>query len=349
MLPDAATATGTGIRAGTGTGAGALPTGATTCMEAPPFPPQPPTEAEVAALRAERTLLSELLAAPPAALARYTGGAMLEQRQLRALLARRTREPEAFRRKLRALHLRCARLARRGLAVPVPQLAERFEAAARAFGSLAEAREPGGDDFLPAQELLEAALFDLTLVALRTGTQPPTRRRARRAQVRHASRGSTGTHGPQLGLALEQLASKLAGELGKRVELTLIGLEDVPLDLSGALFDVASQLLRNAVQHGIEVPARRTAAGKPAAGQVLVEFRVRESGRGELLVQDDGQGMDPDQLTQPGRREGDRGRGLAIVGQRVRGLRGQLQVASRRGQNTRVRVRLPMPRASAAA
>ena len=325
------------------------PTGNTTCMEAPPYPQEPPSPAELASLRAERALLSELLAAPPAALARFTGTAMSELRALRNLVGKRAREPQDFMRKLRALQRRCARIARRGLQVPVPQLAHGFEVAARYFASLAEARDPGGDDFLPAQEALDHALMNLALVALRTGAQPPTRRRAHRALVNGGARTKrTGeqAQAPQVALALQQMAERLSQEHGKRIELSLLGLELLPLELSGAVFDICSQLLRNAIQHGIEVPARRSEAGKAAAGQVLVEFRLRDQGRAELTVQDDGKGMKPDQLMQASKQRAERGHGMAIVGQRVRGLKGQLQVASRRGQHTRVRVRLPMPGAA---
>jgi len=339
MLPEARQSAGN-------TSAGNAPTGGTTCLEALPLPQEPPSPAELASLRAERALLSELLAAPPVGLARFTGTAMAELRALRSLVGRRARAPADFRRKLRALQRRCARIARRGLLVPVPQLAYGFEAAARAFASLAEARDPDGDDFLPAQEALDHAMMNLALVALRTGAQPPTRRRAHRALVAGGARSKrSGTHGqaPQVALALQQLAERIAQEQGKRVELTLLGLELLPLELSGAVFDICTQLLRNAIQHGLEVPARRSEAGKPAAGQVLVEFKPRDEGRAELTVQDDGSGMSPDQLTKANARKSDRGRGMAIVGQRVRGLKGQLQVASRRGQYTRVRVRIPMP------
>jgi signal transduction histidine kinase len=338
MQPESPSTTGTPMASG--------PTGNTTCMEIPPFPPELPSLAEVASMRAERALLSELLAAPPLALSRFTGTAMSELRALRGLVAKRAREPAEFRRKLRALHRRCARIARRGLQVPVPQLAYGFEAAARAFASLAAARDPDGDDFLPLQESLDHAIMNLALVALRTGAQPPTRRRAYRALVNSkasARRPGASGQAPQVALALQQLAERIAQEQGKRVELSLLGLEHLPVEMSGAVFDICSQLLRNAIGHGLEVPARRSEAGKPAAGQVLVEFKLRDEGRAELTVQDDGIGMSPDRLMKANARQSDRGRGMAIVGQRVRGLRGQLQVASRRGKYTRVRVRIPMP------
>jgi signal transduction histidine kinase len=318
---------------------------ATTCMEVAPFLRAPPTVAEVELLRAERTLLAELLAAPPQALARFTGQALGEVTALRALVARRAREPAEFLRKLRSLYRRCARLARHAQAVPVPRVAQDFDMAALAFGELAASAEPSGDDFLPAQAQLEAALLTISLVAVRLGVQAPTRRRARRTHL--ARPGSvTATRSaisaPQLGLALHQLAERIAQEQGKRIELSLLGLEHVPSDLTGAVFDIITQLLRNCVQHGIESPAHRSELGKPAAGAVAVEFRRQGRALCELSVQDDGQGLAQEELVQTGLK-GERGRGLGIVGNRLKALKGHLQVSSRRGQFTRVRIRMPLP------
>lgn len=325
----------------------APPTGnATTCLEAPPYLRELPSVLELELLRAERALLGELLAAPPQALAQCMGAALAERAPLRSLLTRRAREPVEFLRKLRALHRRCARLALRARRVPLPRLASDFELAARAFGQLAANPEATGDEFLPAQALLEAALLTVSLVAVRTAVQAPTRRRARRTRLTrpHVAPAARADYSaPQLGLALHQLAERLAQEQGKRIELALLGLEHVPADLSGAVFDLSSQLLRNAVQHGIEAPARRSEAGKPAAGAVLVEFRRQGRSQCELCVQDDGQGLQAEQLLHAGIVQGERGRGMGIVGERLKGLKGQIQVSTRRGQFTRIRMRLPMP------
>jgi signal transduction histidine kinase len=318
---------------------------ATTCMEVAPFLRAPPTIAEVELLRAERTLLAELLAAPPQALARFTGQALGEVTALRALIARRAREPAEFLRKVRSLYRRCARLASHAHAVPVPRVAQDFNMAALAFGELAASAEPSGDEFLPAQALLEAALLTVSLVAVRIGVQAPTRRRVRRTHLARTgpvkvTRGAFAA--PQLGLALHQLAERVAQEQGKRIELSLLGLEHVPHELTGAVFDISTQLLRNAVQHGVEAPAHRSELGKPAAGVVMIEFRRHGRALCELCVQDDGQGLQPEELVQAGVK-GERGQGLGIVGDRLKALKGHLQVSSRPGQFTRVRIRMPCP------
>jgi two-component system chemotaxis sensor kinase CheA len=88
----------------------------------------------------------------------------------------------------------------------------------------------------------------------------------------------------------------LANALGKKARLELVG-EDTELDkiLVEQLDDPLMHLVRNAVDHGIEMPEKRLAAGKPAEGLV----RLRAFHRGNQIVieiQDDGGGMDPAKL-----------------------------------------------------
>ncbi len=88
----------------------------------------------------------------------------------------------------------------------------------------------------------------------------------------------------------------LAQALGKRVHLELQG-EDTELDklLVEALDEPLLHLVRNAVDHGMESPAEREAAGKPEGGTV----RISASHRGNQVViqiEDDGRGMSPARL-----------------------------------------------------
>ena len=56
----------------------------------------------------------------------------------------------------------------------------------------------------------------------------------------------------QLAMALQQLSEQLAAEQGKLIQLTTIGLEQVPEIQVAAFYDMLSQMLRNAIEHGIE-------------------------------------------------------------------------------------------------
>ncbi|MGB5940842.1 MAG: chemotaxis protein CheA, partial [Rhodanobacter sp.] len=93
-----------------------------------------------------------------------------------------------------------------------------------------------------------------------------------------------------------RIVRDLARQLGKEVELVLEG-EGTDLDRSlvEALADPLIHLLRNALDHGVEMPGEREQAGKPRKGRVCLSA----SQRGErivIAVRDDGRGMDPEIL-----------------------------------------------------
>src|SRR5690606_37426387 len=76
----------------------------------------------------------------------------------------------------------------------------------------------------------------------------------------------------------------------KQVALHCSGLENVPPAYRKAVKDIAIQLVRNAVVHGIEEPSERVKAQKSQVGTLSVEFARRKDGY-ELVVQDDGRGL----------------------------------------------------------
>lgn len=88
----------------------------------------------------------------------------------------------------------------------------------------------------------------------------------------------------------------LARNLKKEVTLELRG-EDTDLDknLVEALADPLVHLVRNAVDHGVEMPDERVAAGKPKSGTVILSAE-QEGDHILLSIQEDGKGMDPKKL-----------------------------------------------------
>jgi two-component system chemotaxis sensor kinase CheA len=93
-----------------------------------------------------------------------------------------------------------------------------------------------------------------------------------------------------------RIARDLARNLGKDVELMLSG-EDTEIDktMIEDLSDPIIHLIRNAVDHGIESPEERLAAGKSEKSQVRLEAR-QEGDHIVLVVADDGRGMNPERL-----------------------------------------------------
>ena len=88
----------------------------------------------------------------------------------------------------------------------------------------------------------------------------------------------------------------LAGKLNKTIDLKTFG-KDVELDktIIEAINDPLTHLVRNSVDHGIELPAERTRAGKPEVGLITLKA-YHEAGQVVIEISDDGKGLDGDTL-----------------------------------------------------
>lgn len=182
--------------------------------------------------------------------------------------------------------------------------------------------------------------------------------------------------GPLLSMA--RYARQIATSLGREVEVTLEG-QDTRLDrrIARDLEDSLIHLVRNAVDHGLEPPDAREAAGKPRAGKLVLRATTSGS-RVRLEIKDDGPGVDPERviaeavkhglvdrasagglgreeafrlLFTPGfstRREiselSGRGVGLDVVASAVARVGGEVFLRSETGQGTLVAVEVPMAR-----
>jgi two-component system sensor histidine kinase and response regulator WspE len=95
---------------------------------------------------------------------------------------------------------------------------------------------------------------------------------------------------------LPRMARDLARELGKEVRLEVTGTAtQVDRDVLESLQAPLNHLLRNAIDHAIEPPAERVAAGKPPAGSIWVDAR-HHAGLLRITVRDDGRGIDTQRL-----------------------------------------------------
>ena len=172
-----------------------------------------------------------------------------------------------------------------------------------------------------------------------------------------------------------RLVRDAARSLGKRVEFVMEG-EEIELDRSmlDEIGDPLVHLLRNALDHGIESPEERLAAGKPEKGTLLLSaarersrivIRVEEDGRGiqrervlrkavalGLVPEADATAMGDDEVQRlvmrPGFSTADRvtdvsgrGVGLDVVATRVRALGGMLEIDSEPGRGTVFTLQLP--------
>jgi len=93
-----------------------------------------------------------------------------------------------------------------------------------------------------------------------------------------------------------RMVRDLARQEDKEVELVIEGAEmELDRTILQELGDPLLHLLRNAVDHGLETPAERVAAGKPASGQIRLTAARRQD-QAIITVEDDGRGLDPDAL-----------------------------------------------------
>ena len=93
-----------------------------------------------------------------------------------------------------------------------------------------------------------------------------------------------------------RLVRDVARQLGKQVELQIRGgSTEVDRDILEKLEAPLTHLLRNAVDHGLEPPAERVEAGKPAEGRIRLEAS-HQAGMLHVIVQDDGRGIDVERV-----------------------------------------------------
>ncbi|MBK1987934.1 hybrid sensor histidine kinase/response regulator [Sphaerospermopsis aphanizomenoides BCCUSP55] len=100
------------------------------------------------------------------------------------------------------------------------------------------------------------------------------------------------------GQSFPRMVRDLARELGKRVNLEIIGKSTlVDRDILERLEAPLFHILRNAIDHGIETPQERLAVGKPEEGHIRIEV-IHRAGMLLITVSDDGRGIDMEVLRQ---------------------------------------------------
>lgn len=85
----------------------------------------------------------------------------------------------------------------------------------------------------------------------------------------------------------------IARDLGKKVALTCTGGElEIDRRILGELKEPLLHIVRNVIDHGIESPGERQLNGKPATGKISIQIRHQDGNRAELVIADDGRGID---------------------------------------------------------
>ena len=173
-----------------------------------------------------------------------------------------------------------------------------------------------------------------------------------------------------------RIVRDLARKEGKEVTLDLEG-QDIELDRSiiEGLGNPLIHIIRNAVDHGIELPDERRATGKPLPAKILIKAS-REKDQVFIEISDDGKGMDPERLKEAAINKGlitpelaagmstkeallitcipgfstakvvsdisGRGVGMDAVKSAVEPIGGSIDIDSRQGAGTRITLKLPL-------
>ena len=173
-----------------------------------------------------------------------------------------------------------------------------------------------------------------------------------------------------------RLVRDLARQLKKEINLELVGEEtDLDKNLVEALADPLVHLVRNAVDHGVEMPEEREASGKPRTGHVVLSAE-QEGDHILLSISDDGKGMDPNVLRAKAVEKGlmdkdaadrlsesdcynlifapgfstkteisdvsGRGVGMDVVKTKISQLNGSINIYSAKGQGSKIVIKVPL-------
>lgn len=173
---------------------------------------------------------------------------------------------------------------------------------------------------------------------------------------------------------MERLSRDLARNFGKKVHFQVSG-EDTELDRTVVeeIADPLVHMVRNALDHGLELPDVRAAAGKPEQG--TVHLRAYHQGSNIVIeLQDDGRGIDPDKIFRKAVEKGilapnaqltreecfalifapgfstaekvtavsGRGVGMDVVKRNIEKLRGKIEIASEVGRGSTFKIKLPL-------
>ena len=175
-------------------------------------------------------------------------------------------------------------------------------------------------------------------------------------------------------MRFQRMVRDLALEKGKEIELVLNGKEtDLDKKVIEQITDPLKHLVRNAVDHGIELPEERVAKGKPRNGKIQLNAFHQE---GSIVIEiiDDGKGIDEEAVYQRALQKGiisadepitseeinlllfrpgfstaktvtdisGRGVGLDVVMTNIKNLRGAVNVYSEKDQGTTIKIKLPL-------
>jgi HPt (histidine-containing phosphotransfer) domain-containing protein len=274
--------------------------------------------------QAQLDLLLRILHVEPDTLTGFLTDADVSLKMVNSILKEPAREESAFRAKIDGIYRQVHAVKGEASALGLKTVEQRAHAFEEALNDLKGRPNLSGSDFLPlvvklddlfnhlaqVREML-SRLVDLhQAIATRRKTEgksedAPEGMEASKVDAWLSSKADPAaqlnaltapTESSGLDRTLEDLAKRVAAAQAKQVALKCSGLERVPEAYRRAVKDITIQLVRNAVVHGIESPDERADAQKSEVGTLAVEFSAHEGDGYELIVQDDGRGLQLDRI-----------------------------------------------------
>lgn len=266
--------------------------------------------------QAQLDLLLRILHVEPESLTSFLSDAEVSLKMVNSILKEPAREESAFRAKIDGIYRQIHAIKGEASALGLKTVEQRAHAFEESLNDLKGRPSLSGSDFLPLVVKLDDLFNHLAQVremlsrlmdlhqAIASRSQGGKEVAADKVDAwlagsddsaltgaEAAADGSTG-----LERTLQDLATKVAAANAKQVEVRCNGLDRIPEHYRRAVKDITIQLVRNAVVHGIETPSERSSVQKSVVGALNVDFSQRGSDGYELVVQDDGRGLQLDRI-----------------------------------------------------
>jgi two-component system chemotaxis sensor kinase CheA len=338
---------------------------------------------------AQANALLDLLKVDPAQLEGFLNSADIGVRKANAMLGSPGKDAQTLRSKVDGVFREMHALKGEAMALGLGAFGRHIHSIEDLLAGLRQREELSGNEFVPiVVKLGELMDYRSQLIDLKN----------RVSQFRGASPGSAqqqddsnigvdtdvistleaGLRPPSmLPNMLKTLTDTVASDTNRSVQLVTSGLEKVPAPYAVRVRDICVQMIRNAIVHGIEDRADRLSSAKPATATINVSFGGEEPDHYILRVEDDGRGLNYEEILDRALSSGlvrpekaatmkpesvfklilepgfttagsvsvhaGRGVGLNMVSESLRECEGRLSIATKPGVYTRFIMRLPKP------
>jgi len=315
-------------------------------------------------------VLTGILHANPTVLNAFVEDSFQAFDRINTLLRKPSKSDNTLRKKLEEIFFEVHKLKGEASALGLENYVELTHEFEMEMKDIREKELIGGDDFLPLVVRLEKLIKHSESVRVLS-----------EKLMKFSSVGSDGSPAaPKIAVSwshLTDLATSSAERLNKKVQLVTCGLDEAKLDenLHSVVNDILIQSIRNAVAHGIESTEERLEQSKPELGRIDARLSQLLDGSTELVVEDDGDGIDFERIREQAIASGNwteteleawdskrlialifesgfstetdhnvdsgSGVGMDIVRKRLAEFRGKIRISSRRGQGTKIVFSIP--------